>query len=57
MAISHGCGEIDEGYCFSIPPVGLLEIQFEGGRLTERTNRWVDHDTTDKDCDDVGSQG
>lgn len=57
MAITHGCGEIDEGYCFSTPPVGALNIQFEDRRTMELTNGRIHHDATNEDRNDVGSQG
>ena len=57
MAITHGCGEIDEGYCFSTPPVKALNIQFEGRRTMELTNGRIHHDATNEDRNDVGSQG
>ena len=57
MAMSHGCGEMDEGYCFSTPPVGIVGQPAWRRKTGELTNRRVDHDATDKNCDDVGSQG
>ena len=57
MAMSHGCGEMDEGYCLSTPPIGIVRQPTWRWETGELTNRRVDHDTTDKNCDDVGSQG
>lgn len=37
--------------------LGLLENQLGGGRLRKLTNRRVDHDAADENCDDIGSQG
>jgi len=39
MAMSHGCGEMDEGYCLSTPPVGMLGNPLGCGRLG--THEWT----------------
>ena len=57
MATSHGCGEIDDGYCFSISPTRELEHRIERWNSEKLTNRGIYHNAANKDRNYVCSQG